>query len=168
MRIRLPEHNIIGIDPGPKESAVVTLLNDGTVNRPRMVDNWELGRDLSNLFSGGDNDPVVVVETLAPMGHALGQESLDTHGWAWVFWEAYKGRAYRLSRRKVLAALGARNDASVHAACLDLLGLANDKEAKGTGAKPGPLYGIKKHIWQALGVALAWVVLNDVERRGHY
>lgn len=162
LRIPLPNHGVIGIDPGPQESAVVLLMPNGEVRDPTMQPNSLIAESLPRW---GDWSHHLIVETLTPLDERIGQESLDTHGWAWVFAALFPGPSHKLSRYQVEAALAVQNDAGITAACLELLGHENRRVAVGTKKKPGPLYGMKKHLWQALGVALAWVVLNKGDKR---
>jgi hypothetical protein len=47
------------------------------------------------------------------------------------------------------------NDATIRQALLDRYGPGREK-AVGTKANPGPLYGIKADLWQALALAVTY------------
>ena len=32
---------------------------------------------------------------------------------------------------------------------------------KGTKLQPGPLYGVASHAWDAIGIGLAWIIINE-------
>ena len=158
---------ILAIDPGPVTSGVVWYLrHTRTVMRsePKMLN--EDVRAALRLLRGS---PVLVaVERVrthgrgTPGGGAGGdvlrtaEESADFRRTALesghhVVW---------LSRRDVLGALGGLpskgSDAAVRRYCIDVHA-SSDREALGTKAAPGPLYGVTSHAWQALGLALAVV-----------
>ena len=61
----------------------------------------------------------------------------------------------RQTTKAVLCGTARAKDPNVHQALIDMYG-GSMKAAKGTKKAPGPLYGVKSHIWSALAVAVAW------------
>ena len=61
------------------------------------------------------------------------------------------------SVRKLLFNKDKGNDKDVRQYCVEAYGFTDGKVAVGTKKKPGVLFGISNHKWQALGVLLATV-----------
>ncbi len=145
---------ILAIDPGSGQSA--WLQFDGT--RPTafgITSNEVLAKALR---SGGLPD-VVVIERIESYGMAVGAEVFDTVWWAGRFAEAAsRVPVVMLPRRAVKLALcgdSRAKDANVRAALLDRFG---GSAAIGRKAAPGPLYGIHRDVWSALGIAVTYTI----------
>lgn len=162
--IRLPDHNIIGIDPGPTESAWIALVN-GRVEAFAK----ELNDDVLAKVKGFARDSVIVIETPQPYGVSVGQETFDTVFWAGRFFQVAhqqeSGYAIRRGdvKRLLFGKVAGIKDADIWDYCIQQFGGTKEKAVgrKGTKKKPGtpgPLYGVTADCRQALGVALAWVV----------
>lgn len=141
--------SIIGIDPGPERSAVVSIDNTGIVSTD--FENAELARILS------DTKETVAIEDFVPYGHSIGHESLATIRWIGVFgWVTRTCDVTLIPRPDIKAHLcGTRTakDADVRDALIHRYGPGREK-AIGTKKAPGPLYGITSHGWSALAVAV--------------
>lgn len=159
---------VIAVDPGTRESAWVAY-SDGRIVAHAIEPNEEIerrfGRDdwSKDGFGAGpfDDRPIVVVfEQIESMGMAVGREVFET-----VFWT---GRLFhaamricreptRLTRRTVKVHLcnsSRAQDTNIRVALIDRFG--GPDVAVGKKRSPGPLYGIVKHEWSALAIAITW------------
>lgn len=147
--------DILGIDPGPEESAVVRCLGqDGQIaSRRAAVPNDVLLRELENTTT------LVAIESMDPYGGRLGNETIRTLIAIGEFSHAARMRGIGvvlITRREVKRHLcGVTNvgDPEVRDALIERYGPGKQR-AIGTKGQEGPLYGISKHLWAALGVAL--------------
>ena len=156
----------IGIDPGPRTSGVVVYRQRGRL--PGRVAEAYAEAELQQVrrmiadYSGRESSLEVVLEctqagppstqvvkTTEVVGRIM--EMCHSRG---VIWSAYY-------RREVLQGLGCarkgNKDSLVRLACIELHG-GDRKAAVGTKSKPGPLYGVSSHAWQALGVVCSHVL----------
>jgi hypothetical protein len=154
---------ILTIDPGPEQSAFV-LYDPG----PRClvgfgkVSNEKLRGELAPARATGD---VLVVEMVASYGMPVGREVFETVLWTGRFIEAWGGafeKLYRSSVKLHMCGQTRAKDANVRQAVLDAFG-GKDK-AVGKKAKPGPLYGVKADVWQALALALTYADRTEQAR----
>lgn len=149
----MPTKLIIAIDPGPAQSA--GLVFAGQCPGDRVIGwNAEVVAWLKSLRHA---DATLFVEFPQCMGMAAGEELFKTAYWAGRFGEAWGTRHELVKRIDVklhLCGTARAKDPNVRQALLDRFG---GKAAAGTKAEPGPLYGIKSHLWAALAVAVwAW------------
>lgn len=151
---------ILAIDPGNEQSAYVVY--DTETKQPvefQILDN-EVLRD----FLTGDliKYDKLVIEMIASYGMPVGSTIFDTCVWIGRFIECHK-QVRRLKfnhqyiyRQEVKAHLcddKRAKDTNVMWAIIDLYG-GDKRAAIGLKKTPGPLYGFKKDIWAAMGVAL--------------
>jgi len=161
---------VLGIDPGPETHGAVVydteercaVWAEGRITRAALRD--VLAHDLDKITA-------VVIErpaAMGPMGAGKVGHMLDT---AWAAGELAamcRGLGFpvrTMTRREVLRGLGVlsgsgSSDARVRAACIADHG-GSKAAAVGRKAKPGPLYGVSSHAWQALGLVLAWLEVRD-------
>ena len=150
---------IMAIDPGPKQSAWV-LYDDGRVLACDIVPNADVLREL-------DLDPeiaTVVCEWIESFGMAVGKDVFHTCRWVGRFEQmatASDMDFHRIGRRDIklhLCNSARAKDANVRQALIDKFPATGGGKTPqvGTKAKPGPLYGVKSHIWSALAVAVTW------------
>lgn len=151
----MADHAILAIDPGPVESAWV--IYDGV--KPYAFAKWDNVRILE-ASPWPSMCRTVVIEQIASYGMPVGAETFETVWWAGRFHEAAEraGRyCARMPRKDVklhLCQSPRANDASIRQALIDKWdGRAS---AIGTKGAPGPLYGVKADIWQALALAVTW------------
>jgi len=135
----------VGIDPGPRESAVVVwhgervLLAVDVENqfvRGTVVDWWERGA-------------TVACEWIECYGMAVGREVFETVFAVGTFAAAVDVRL--IPRRDVklhLCQSPRAKDPNIRQALIDRFG------PTGTKKNPGPLFGIAGHRWAALAVAV--------------
>lgn len=156
---------ILAIDPGSSESAYV--IWDGS----ELVDFDILGNDhlVEVLLRAGSRDwayqvDSVVIEQIRSYGMAVGSEVFDTCVWSGRFCQAFgPDRVHWLPRLQVklnLCMSSKANDSNIRQALMDRFG---GKSSVGTKKTPGPLYGVSKDLWAALGVAVTW---KDLQRVG--
>lgn len=141
--------SLIAIDPGTIESAVLQWDGDRVMN-PRILPNEELRQWILN---GAPHEPMAV-EMIACYGMPVGAETFETClfiGRLQEIWEQ-KGLPFRLVfRREVKRHLCGNmhaKDANIRQALVDKIGPV------GTKKSPGRTYGVSKHLWSALAVAV--------------
>jgi hypothetical protein len=143
---------ILAIDPGTSASAYC-MWNGSRVLEFGWIDNAELRMMLRHniLLAGG---PVVAIEMIASQGMAVGQSTFETVYWIGRFAERVMTQGYdvkRITRHAIkmhLCGSMRAKDANIRQALIDRFGEV------GTKKSPGPLYGVKSHIWAALAVAV--------------
>lgn len=147
---------IIAIDPGTTHSAVV-LFGDkitGRIEENTNIADWL--NDISTEFE----DAVLAVEMIASYGMPVGKEVFETCVWIGRFIEAWGGITRKVYRKEVKMELCGSNrakDSNIRQALIDLYG--GKDQAIGKKEAPGPLYGFKKDMWAALGVAVTYRAL---------
>lgn len=143
---------VIGIDPGPAESAYAVCGGE-TIWQSEKLSNPDLLcilRDGAKLKSAQH----LVIEMIACYGMAVGAETFETCVWIGRFMEAFGAyRTSRLPRLDVKMHLchdSRAKDKNIRQALIDRFG--------GPAAirKGGALYGISGDVWSALAVALAY------------
>ena len=156
---------IAAIDPGTEQSAMVIVQCEDLhhtlprVDVGRIVGNQEV---LDSIYTGYCAAHECVIEMISCYGQRVGREVFETCVWIGRFAEAWRNvhgtDPAMMVRRDVKMELCNTNrakDADVRAALIDLYGPGKDK-AVGLKKTPGPLYGVKKDMWAALGVAVTY------------
>lgn len=148
--------NILAIDPGPTESAY--LAYDG--EKPYGMDilsNEEMVRKILDYY----HCEHMAIEGVACYGMAVGKEVFDTCIWIGRFiqqWSPLKpcdwSLVYRPEVKLHLCHSARAKDPNVRQALLDKFG--GKEKAIGKKATPGPLYGVRSHVWSALAVAVTY------------
>lgn len=143
---------IIAIDPGTYQSGVV-VVDDEEILYSAIDDNGAL---VGNIAAFANEEAFLVIEMVASYGKAVGREIFETCVWIGRFWEAINNipaeRKYLVYRKKVLSAICGTTkakDSDVRRAIIARYG-------EGSIAKGGALQGIKRDIWQALALAIAF------------
>lgn len=149
---------IAAIDPGYQESAFVVY---DTISR-RVVNHTIESNDevLNRLFSNRPFLNILAIETIEGFGMAVGREVFETVWWSGRFYQLWQeteaGIVHRVPRKAVKIHLCGNvraTDANIRVALMDKFGVTRER-AIGTIKSPGPLYGIKKHEWSALAIAV--------------
>jgi hypothetical protein len=145
---------ILAIDPGNEQSAWMVFTPEG----PRE---FRIEPNEDALRTVGMIGFPVAIEMVASYGMAVGKEVFETCVWIGRFVQAAKGPAHLVYRKDVKMALCGSmraKDANIRQALLDRYPATGGGKVPqvGTKAKPGPLYGIKSHLWSALAVAETW------------
>ncbi|MCH8506465.1 MAG: hypothetical protein LAT50_19435 [Ectothiorhodospiraceae bacterium] len=151
---------MIAIDPGNERSAWVSM-RAGEVVEAGICDNRALLKMLPLLVSL--HSKPLAIEMIASYGMPVGKEVFDTCVWIGRFMEA-AGSAdlvYRKDVKMHLCGSMRAKDANIRQALIDRFGPGKEK-AIGKKATPGPLYGFKADMWQALAVAVTY---DDQQRR---
>ncbi len=160
----------LAIDPGTTKSAYViydTCLID-------MIDIREC-RNVRELGIYSNEDMLSIVQTvsadclaiemIASYGMAVGKTVFETCVWigriAQQFREVQKKPFHFIYRKDVkmhLCGTPRAKDSNIRQAILDLYPEAGGGKTPqiGTKSQPGPLYGISKDVWAALGVAITY------------
>jgi len=154
---------IIGVDPGTKESGVVTITDNGMVVSAEIIDNEDLincGNDLINSHL----QDVLVVEKITSMGMAVGQTVFDTVFFTGRLYEKFHelvARFYSMPRLEVKLHLCGNNrakDPNIRQALIDKYPAVGGGAVPQIGIKkePGPLFNIKSHCWSALALCITY------------
>jgi hypothetical protein len=144
----------LAIDPGNEQSAFVRIC-DSEIRQAAIVPNSEMREILRSQIG-----VPVACEWFVPRGMPTSKEDMETIAWCGRFWEICElaGLVFHRIRRidvKLHVCGNARaKDSNISAALKDLWG------PKGTKKKPGPSYGLKNDMWQALGVAVTFLNLT--------
>ena len=137
---------ILAIDPGPLKSAFVRW--DGW----RVIDcAWTDNDEIRDVISMNRRKCTIAIEMIASYGMAVGADVFQTCVEIGRMQEVAEGRAELVFRRDVklhLCGSARAKDPNIRQALLDRFGPVGTKKA------PGPLYGVKSHIWSALAVAV--------------
>ena len=156
---------LFAIDPGDVLSAWV--LYDSTTKTLldfKKEPNEELMARLPELRKQADQ---VAIEMIASYGMAVGKTVFETCVWIgryWQAWEELGGKADRVFRKDVkmhLCHSMKANDSNIRAAIIDLFPATGTNTkgepcARGCKKNPGPLHGVSKDVWAALGVAISY------------
>ena len=164
------EMYLLGIDPGPVMTAFAVIDSDsepGDLVTYGIVENEEF-IDMLREF---DKDTKAAMEMVASYGMAVGKTVFETCRWIGRFDEVIKNRLgsypvtiYRKSPNKKLDIPSVAmelckstraKDANVRQALLDMYPAEGGGKCPQVGTKkqPGPLFGVSKDVWAALGVA---------------
>ena len=170
---------VLAIDPGTAKSAwVIFNTVTWTIEKKDIEKNEVVLACLRwvPMF----NCDVLAIEKIEAMGMAVGGEVFETVYWSGRFHQRWLGGrqhneqhelsmdailpqspvVVRIPRREIklhLCGSCRAKDPNVRQALMDKFGY---ERAVGTKTKPGPLYGIKSHLWSALAVAVTYVEQN--------
>ena len=151
------QFRILAVDPGSEASALV--LYDPAARLVQLAVKEPNDCALSRVREYAKTpDLSLVVERIACYGMPVGEEVLETVWWSGRFAEAWGRPSLRIKRLAVKLALchdSRAKDANIRQAVIDRFG--GKAVAIGLKKSPGPLYGIKADLWQALGLALTAV-----------
>ncbi len=146
---------MLAIDPGTEQSGVV-YYNDGSVNFAAIMPNAEVVDHLDSNWK-----QPVAIELVQPMGMPLGMTTVWSVVWTGRFVEAAGTVTdvrwiHRTTIKADLCASTRAKDANVRQALIDLFPATGGGKVPqiGTKKQPGPLYGIKSHLWAALAVGV--------------
>ena len=150
---------ILAIDPGPEQSGWV-VYDSGT----KLV--LEMGLDANEFVRLTAKTAYLgarcAIEWIQSYGMKVGQSTFETCRWVGRFEEARRLVAvynpalmFRKDVKLHLCGNCQANDTSIRIVLTDRYGGSRQK-AVGTKANPGPLYGIKADIWQALALAITF------------
>lgn len=155
--------NVLAIDPGTTESAVVRWRSEEKLILHAGIEPNEL--ILSQLSQSGHvlSPDVAAIEMVACYGMAVGKEVFETCVWIGRFYEHMNPSPRLIYRRdvKMHHCQSARaKDANVRQALIDKYG------PPGTKKNPGATYGLKSHLWQAFAIA-TYISETSTESQPH-
>jgi hypothetical protein len=153
---------ILAIDPGPEKSQFV-IWNG---SKSELVSHGHLdNQDMLNRFPEfhGVYSTSIVIEGIASYGMAVGKETFDTCIWIgrfqqdWLRWsEILPDILYRKDVKMHLCHTMKAKDANIRQALIDRYGHPGTKKAKGR------LYGVSKHAWAALALAVTYAETKNL------
>lgn len=158
--------NIVAIDPGTTQSAVVQLI-DGEITAHEISDNHAV---LCGLLGAGNREEYsLAIEMVASYGMPVGKDVFETVLWIGRFiqaWASTYQKIYRKDVKMFLCGSTRAKDSNIRQAILDLYPATGGGKTPQVGTKkqPGPLFGFKADMWAALGVALTY----QATREGKY
>jgi len=141
----------LAIDPGSKESGWCAYFPCAKQVTACGIDHNE--RMLCILWEDAFRNSPVVCEWVTHYGFKVGSTTFDTCRWVGRFEQSLAIPRWEVKRH--WCGRPAAADQNVRAAVVERFG-GTTKAAKGTKKKPGPLYGVKSHIWQAVALAVCY------------
>jgi len=150
---------ILAIDPGNVQSAWV-MFHEGEPKVFGITENNALLYKLKYEISAVPT----AIEMIASYGMAVGQTVFETVFWIGRFWEAREAhrsectKIYRKDVKMHLCHSMRAKDANVRQAIIDRYPPTGGGKVPqvGTKSQPGPLFGVSKDVWAALGVAITF------------
>jgi len=141
---------ILAIDPGPERSAYV-VWKEGRVVDSGWIDNFDVRVRVSYYARERKR---IAVEMIASYGMAVGASVFNTCVEIGRMVEVAKAHGvdaelvFRKDVKLHVCGSPRAKDANIRQALIDTYGPV------GTKKQPGPLYGVKSHVWSALAVAV--------------
>ena len=163
----MPGH-VLAIDPGNSVSAML-VYNTATqaITHHGIYPNFHAAELLREADHLPDPLPTLAIEMVACYGMPVGREVFDTCVWIGRLVEAYGGGeyVYRSEVKGELCRSMRAKDSNIRQAIIDRYEPTGGgaKPQIGTKKQPGPLYGIKSHLWAALGVAITFTAAKQRE-----
>ena len=158
---------VIGVDPGPTQSAFVVLRDGERVMDKGIVPNdWLAGylRDYGNQLVV-IHPKAIVFEQVESFGMAVGKDIFETVFETGRLFQVVAEVATRLPRKAVkmhLCHSMRAKDSNIRQALIDRFG-GSKSAAIGLKRTPGPLYGVRSHEWSALAIAVTWFDQHEGE-----
>lgn len=152
---------VFAIDPGTDKSAAVMFDSvSNEIEAAGIFSNADLLNDL-RCFNQMSAEYPVVIEMIKSYGNVMGDSVLQTCVWIGRFSEAcHLHRIEYIHRKGVVTQLchnPRAKDSNVRQALIDRFSAGKGETvAIGKKGAEGPLYGVKKDMWAALAVAVAW------------
>jgi hypothetical protein len=157
---------ILGIDPGPTESAYVLLNPELKPIAFEKTNNDELISNALLAIAGHrirqfDESIDVAIEMVASYGMPVGRDVFETCVWVGRFWERLenfpkKTFVYRREEKITICHSPKANDATIRQALVDRFAHGYSNHGKGTKDNPSVFYGFKRDCWQAMAVAVTY------------
>ncbi len=155
---------ILAIDPGTTKSAYV-IYEKGVIVEFGIKLNQELLQKIVFDKSELCTCEHLAIEMIASYGMAVGQEVFETCVWIGRFVQAWTSPITMIYRKDVkihLCNSMRAKDGNIRQAIIDRYPATGGGKIPQIGIKkqPGPLYGVSKDIWAALGVAITYAETN--------
>jgi len=153
---------VLGIDPGSFRTGWAVVDSE-----TKEIEDFGL-TDNIDLVSGYRDQVLdvdfAVIEAITPYGR-VGKTIMDTVLWSGILSESlYKsvGDCFFIHRKTIMVEMCGTpkgNDTDIRHAIIDLYPPVGGGKTPQIGLKssPGPLFGIKKDIWSAIAVSLAFI-----------
>lgn len=162
---------ILAVDPGTDKSAYVIYE---TQNAQVVEKGIENNKDLLKLLAVLNHDDdvgVLVIEMMKSYGNVMGDTVLETCVWIGRFIERWARKWEWIYRKTIVTQLcnsSRAKDSNVRQALIDryrdvLRARGVYEDPVGLKSSPGPLYGVKKDMWSALAVAVAYHERSELE-----
>ena len=157
---------ILAIDPGTTESGCV-ILDGKDIFECGVMDNHyvlDLINSIPVITDTDFNKIEICCEMVASYGMAVGKTVFETCVWIGRFEQASIEcgfsfeKVYRGEVKDYLCKSRRAKDANIRQAIIDMYEPTGGGKTPqiGTKKEPGPLYGVKSHVWAALGVGLTY------------
>ena len=160
--------NVLAIDPGPEMSAWVyydpecrAVLRFGIDNSVDLLTPEWINKSV--MDSSCDGWDYTAIEMVACYGMPVGREVFETALWVGRYVERSLFEPELIYRREVKLTICKDSRAKDSNIRQGLLNRWGGNGAIGTKKSPGPLYGISKDVWAALGVAVTFSVKHGLE-----
>lgn len=154
---------VLAIDPGLEQSGWVTVSGAGDVWSGGVSDNGDV-LALIDDFALENPTGEMAIEMVQSFGMPVGADVFETVYWIGRFSQMWANSAsgrqsIRVPRSDVKmhhCQTQRAKDANIRQAIIDRYPPTGGGKIPQIGVKrnPGPLYGVRSHIWQALAVAL--------------
>jgi len=153
---------ILAIDPGPEESAYVCYSKGKLLDFGKIPNN-----DMLSIIDKSKAERLVI-EMIASYGMPVGATVFETCVWIGIFihnWGKRQpvsrkpaSRIYRKDVKMHLCYTMKAKDSNIRQAIIDRYpAIGGGKMPQiGTKKEPGPLYGVSKDVWAAIGVAITY------------
>jgi len=141
---------VIGIDPGPSESAYILVRGGCLIEWGKKNNEWILAW----IKAVHRECSVLIIEQIASFGMPVGSEVFETVFWSGRFAQAWGEDFKRIKRHEVKMHLCQNmraKDGNIRQALIDRWG------SQGTKKAPGITYGISGDVWSALAVATTYL-----------
>lgn len=150
---------ILGVDPGPTESAYCLIPGGAYGDDPMSFGKRDNEYVRHLIASASFAYDVLVVEKIESFGMAVGAEVFETVWWSGRFAQTamhFDKQTARLPRKAIklhLCGSMRAKDGNIRQALIDKYG---GTKAIGKKASPGPLYGVAGDCWSALAVCVTY------------
>ena len=149
---------VLALDPGTKESGWV-IVDQKT--KELLKSGISLNSDVVKMIDQTCCKHIAI-EMIASYGMPVGREVFETCVWIGRFIQAANitpDIVYRKDVKIHLCQTQRAKDKNITQAIKDLYPATGGGKnpVVGTMKQPGPLYGVKSHIWAALGVAITYI-----------
>lgn len=149
---------ILGIDPGPKQSAFVYWDTDkNQILLKDKIDNDVMMSRIAGVYSDCVMQGYVVIEMIQSFGMPVGMETFETVFWIGRFYQNVfliptltVDRVLRKDIKMNMCGTTKAKDANIRQALIDRFGVP------GTKKNPGMMYGLHKDMIQAFAVAVTY------------
>lgn len=172
---------IIGIDPGPVQSAAVVYDTDiEWVTLKVFWENLTLDSWLGNVEEARSAD-VLAIEDIQSYGGPVGADVFETCEWLGIFKRSWWGPMCNHRATKNLRCITnpvisswltnqpRAKKSQIRQRLIDIFGgVDGRKKAIGTKKDPGPLHEITNHLWDALAVAVVAKLMYERDKSDDY